>query len=487
MSGFCNCHPSVRLSEEEEKEKEEFYICCCRNSEDSEEFPSGAEQQAESEELRTLPSDYYDHTNAATLGDLGVKTSSPHDPLIPQVTPTGVGAQRGEQNGLTNRIRSDSIAFTGAHQSSEQELDNGRNFQKKVSSMRQNNDFLKITKTVKTNKFGTSSVSFSCENSKPEIGSGINSGIVHGKIDELFGTNSTDDGTTNEETKSSLVNAFILPSTMLLWQWILSLKNIPTKNQRNIPEEISSDNTKNILQCDDLSTRKFPIYFLNNYPDRENSHTDEDSIEDNYSQNRNSHHTGMTIDMKNCRMKTKIKMRRESSPQTLGYHWWDGTSDADTADDADESDSNFDSLQYGRVNTQSNAESRFQVPAEKVCTVSFFKNKFLYSAKLLISSMIAMTLILPALHLSLPIDSADIYPTDCLFHSSCLIFCPASSLFIFLGPPPVWTRVSHSVCAPRYRHVRDRVSRRQVGPKSKCQDFMLISLFQISLIASQNS
>jgi hypothetical protein len=42
-------------------------------------------------------------------------------------------------------------------------------------------------------------------------------------------------------------------------------------------------------------------------------------------------------------------------------------------------------LQYGRGNTQSNAESRFQVPAEKVCTVSFFKNKFLYSAKLLIS------------------------------------------------------------------------------------------------------
>jgi hypothetical protein len=370
MSAFCNCHPSVRLSEEEEEkeeekeEKEEYYICCCRNSEDSKEFPYGAEQQAESEELRTLPSDYYDHTNAATPGDLGVKTSSPHDPLIPQVTPTGVGAQRGERKGLTNRIRSDSIAFTGAHQSSEQELDKGRNYQKKVSSMRQHNDFLKITKTMRTNKFGTSSFSFSCENSKHEIGSGINSGIIHGKIDELFGTNSTDDGTTNDETKSSVVNAFILPSTMLLWQWILPLKSIPTIKKRNI------------LQCEDLSTKKFPIHYVNNNTDRENSNAEEHPIQDDYSHNRNRCHTGMTIDLKNCRMKTKTKMRRELSPQALGYHWWDGTSDTDTADDANESDYNFDSLQYGKGNTQSNAESRFQVPAEKVCTVSFLKNKF---------------------------------------------------------------------------------------------------------------
>jgi hypothetical protein len=260
---------------------------------------------------------------------------SPYDPLIPQVTPTVVEAKRGKQRDSINKIGTESITFTGAHQSSEQGPDDAR---KKISSTSPNNDFLKITKKMKTEKFGMSSVSFSCENSKHEIGSGRNSGVFYGKSYELFGTKCTEDDTVNEEIKSRAMKSFILPSTTLLWQWILLLKGIPKKNQR----------------------KKFPINSPDNYPDIKNAHRDEPSIEECHSCNQNSNHTGMTIDMKNISMitKTKMNLRRESSPRALGCHWWNGTSDTDTAEDANESDSDFDSLQYGRGNTHFKVKPR---------------------------------------------------------------------------------------------------------------------------------
>ena len=373
-------HLSIRSSdeendeEEEEKEEEEVYFIL-RNSTDTKERSYDPEQESESESdvTGTLLSDSYNQTDTATPGDLGVKKTSPCDPLIPQVTPTIVAVKRDKRKESNIKATTDPIAFIGVDQSSDQSSDGDEMVLKKISSTRQNNCFLKITKKMKTDKYGISSVSFSCENSKHETGSGINSGISHQKIHEVFGTNCSDDSTVNREKKSRLKkSSFILPSTVLLWKWILPTENIP------------EDDQKNVLQSELLAKKKFSFDSPNNYSDRINSNK-ERSFGEDYSDFANSRHTGMTNNMKNCqmkttmKMKTKLKMKKmESSHKTLGCHWWGGMRSTDTAHSAYESDSDndydSDNSQCERRNNQCNAESRIQVPVEKVCIFCFAKS-----------------------------------------------------------------------------------------------------------------
>jgi hypothetical protein len=356
-------HLSIRSSdeendkEEEEKEEEEVYFIF-RNSTDTKERSSDPEQESESgsEASESHLSDSYNDTDTATPGDLGVKKSSPCDPQIPQVTPTIVGVKRDKRKDSNIKATTDLIAFIDVDQSSDQSSDGDEMVLKKISSTRQNNYFLKITKKMKTDKYGISSVSFSCENSKHETGSGINSGISHQMIHEVFGTNCSDDSTVNGEKKSNLKkSSFILPSTVLLWKWILPKENIPRDDQ------------KKVLQSELLEKKKFSFNSPNNYSDRINSNK-ERSFGEDYSDFANSRHTGMTNNMKNCQMKTTMKINKmELSPKTLGCHRWDGMRSTDTAHSTYESDSDYDydsdNSQCERRNNQCNAESRIQVPS----------------------------------------------------------------------------------------------------------------------------
>ena len=340
-----------------------------RNSTDTKERSSDPEQESESEVTGTLLSDSYNHTDTATPGDLGVKKTSPCDPQIPQVTPTIVGVKRGKRKESNIKATTDPIAFIGVDQSSDQSSDGDKMVLKKISSTRQNNCFLKITKKMKTDKYGISSVSFSCENSKHERNeSGKKSEFLHEKFQKFFGSNFSDRSTVDEEGNSSELRSLILPEAVLLWQWILALKNVPINSQKNVPREISGDNMKNIPRCDNTRlAKRFPNTFSNDCSEGSKIAGTEQSFEKEHYHHRNNYSTGMTVDIKNRDMTTRMKMKNENDPLFLGCHWLDELNGIDNIYGSEiESDFNFDGLLDGKDKKQSNVESRVQDPSEKV-------------------------------------------------------------------------------------------------------------------------
>ena len=369
--------------EEKEEEEEQYYLCCFRNNEKESKECTPLEEEAgsESDPIRIKPSDFTNRTHAATPGDSGKKTASLNDSKIPQVTPTVVGVRREnekkKEKELKNRALPDgiktksNIAFMDPEpeQSSERRLDDGRSVPNKVSPTLGEIEYLKITKKTKTDNFGISSVSFSCENSKHKKNkSGKKSEFLHEKFQKFFGSNFSDRSTVDEEGNSSELRSLILPEAVLLWQWILALKNIPMNSQKNVPREISGDNMKNIPRCDNTRlAKRFPNTFSNDCSEGSKIDGTEQSFEKEHYHHRNNYSTGMTVDIKNRDMTTRMKIENENDPLFLGCHWLDELNGIDNIYGSEiESDFNFDGLLDGKDKKQSNVESRVQDPSEKV-------------------------------------------------------------------------------------------------------------------------